>query len=172
MISYFDSFKILSENELNELENHLICRTLNKNDFLIKEGQICNEIVFIRSGVLRSFYINHDGNEITNCLTFENELMSAFSSFITQQATDQNIQAVVDTELLVLKKNDLELLYESNLAWQKMGKYLTELQYVEMEKRVVSFQKQTAKERYQMLFKHHPNYIKYIPLTYLASYWV
>jgi CRP-like cAMP-binding protein len=96
--------------------------------------------------------------------------MSAFSSFITQKPTEENIQAVVDSELLILKRSDMEMLYENSSAWQKVGRFLTEMQYVEMEQRTVSFQKHSAKQRYETLIEHHSHYIKFIPLQYLASY--
>ena len=152
MIQFFKSLQLLSDNDLQKMDGLPISKTLKKGMFLIQEGKICNEIAFIKSGILRSFYINNEGEEITNCITFENELMSAFSSFITQ------------------KRSDMELLYENSSAWQKVGRYLTEMQYVELEQRTVSFQKHSAKQRYETLIEHHSNYIKYIPLQYLASY--
>lgn len=84
MKELFRTLQIISEEELDRLDVVITTRTLIKGDFLIQEGKVCNEIVFIRLGALRSFYINNDGEELTNCITFERELMSAFSSFITQ----------------------------------------------------------------------------------------
>lgn len=170
MIEFFTSLQLLSETELQLLDGLSKMKLLRKGEFLIQEGKVCDEIVFIKSGILRSFYINNEGDEITNCITFENEFMSAFSSFITQQPTSENIQALSDTELLSLNRKELDLLYASSPVWQKVGRILTELQYVELEKRIVSFQKQTAKQRYEILLKNHSNYIKYIPLQYLASF--
>lgn len=170
MIKFFRSLQLLSDTELQLLDGLSIMKSLRKGEFLIQEGKVCDEIGFIKSGILRSFYINSEGDEITNCITFENEFMSAFSSFITQQPTDENIQALSDTELLSLNRNELDFLYANSPAWQKVGRILTELQYVELEKRMVSFQKQTAKQRYEILLKNHSNYIRYIPLQYLASF--
>lgn len=170
MIQFFKSLQLLSDNEIQKIEDLLISKNLKKGLFLIQEGNICNEIVFIKSGILRSFYITDKGDEITNCITFENELMSAYTSYITQKPTEENIQALVDTELLVLKRSDLEMLYNSSLAWLKVGRYLTEMQYVEMEQRIVSFQKHSAKQRYESLIEHHSHFVKLIPLKYLATY--
>jgi len=170
MIQFFKSLQILSDKDLQIMEGLPISKTLKKGTFLIQEGKICNEIAFIQSGILRSFYINNEGDEITTCITFENQLMSAFSSFITQKPTEENIQAIMDTELLILKRSDMDMLYEKSSAWQKVGKYLTEMQYVEMEQRIVSFQKHTAKQRYETLIEQHSNYLKYIPLQFLATY--
>ena len=170
MTPYFRKLQRLTESELVVLENLTTSRKLRKGDFLIQEGEICSEIVLIKSGILRSFYINNNGDEITYCIAFENQLMSAYSSFITQNGTEENIQAICDTDLIVLQKRNLELLYYQSVNWQKVSRLLTELQYIELEKRIVSFQKQTAKQRYQKLIEEHSNYIKFIPLQYLASY--
>jgi CRP-like cAMP-binding protein len=170
MMQFFKSLQLLSDNDLQKMDGLPITKNLKKGAFLIQEGKICNEIAFVKTGILRSFYVNNEGNEITNCITFENELMSAFSSFITQKPTEENIQAVVDSELLILKRSDMEMLYENSSAWQKVGRFLTEMQYVEMEQRTVSFQKHSAKQRYETLIEHHSHYIKFIPLQYLASY--
>lgn len=170
MIAFLKSLQILSESELEKLNGITENKFLKKNDFVIKEGAICNEIVLIKKGILRSFFTNSEGNEITKCIAFENELASAYSSFITQQPTFENIQAICDTELVTIKRKDLYNLYETSSEWQSVGRLLTELHYIESENRTVSFQKQTAKERYEALISNHSKYLKFIPLKYLSSY--
>jgi CRP-like cAMP-binding protein len=170
MKEFLRTLAILPEEELSEIDFFLQERTIIKNDFLICEGQISNEIVLIKSGILRSYYITNEGEEITNCITFENELMSAYSSFITQTPTDENIQALTDTQLQVINRVDLLNLYKRSISWQEVGRVLAEMQYVELEKRIVSFQKQNSKQRYEELLRNHPNYIQFIPVKDLASF--
>jgi CRP-like cAMP-binding protein len=170
MIEYFKRLNILSEPDLRKLSNYLIAKSIPKKGFLIKQGQICNEVSLIKSGILRSFYVNHEGEEITNCIAFEDELMAGYTSFITQEPTEENIQALTDTELITIAKSDLTKLFDSSIAWQKAGRILAEIQYIELEKRKDSFQKQSAAYRLDMLFRTHPKYIKLIPLNYLASF--
>ncbi|PXY47073.1 Crp/Fnr family transcriptional regulator [Flavobacterium hydrophilum] len=170
MIQFLRSLQIISESELEKLKDITKNKILQKNDYLIQEGNICNEIVLIKTGILRSFYRNSEGNEITKCIAFENELACAYSSFITQQPTFENIQAICNTEVIVLNRKDLYNLYENSQEWQKLGRLLTELEYIQLENRTVSFQKQTAQERYDTLINNHSKYLKYIPLKYLSSY--
>jgi CRP-like cAMP-binding protein len=170
MIEFLKSLQLLSDDELRHFERLIQLKELKKGDFLIQQGQICSEVVLIKSGVLRSFWINSEGDELTNCFAFEGDWMTAFSSFITQQPTDEYIQAMSKSELWVLKKTEMEILYEQKGVWQKIGRLLTEFQYIALEKRLVSFQKQSAKQRYEDLVEHYPNYISQIPLQYLASY--
>jgi CRP-like cAMP-binding protein len=141
MNEFLKSLQILSEEELNEIDVFLQERIIVKNDFLIREGQISSEIVFVKSGILRSYYTTIKGEEITNCITFGGELMSAYSSFITQTPTSEYIQAITDTRLEVINRTDLLSLYKKSIRWQEVGRVLSEMQYVELEKRIASFQK-------------------------------
>ncbi|ABG58398.1 Crp/Fnr family transcriptional regulator [Cytophaga hutchinsonii] len=170
MIEFLKSLQILSDNELQKINAVIKTKFLKKNGFLIKEGAVCDEIAWIKTGILRSYYSNVEGKETTKCIAFENELTAAYSSFITQEPTFENIHALCDSELLVLKRTDLYALYAGSAEWQNVGRILTELHYIDLEKRTVSFQKQTGKERYEALAAEHSKYIKFIPLKHLSSF--
>ena len=170
MKAIFQSIRSFSSEELNLLDHLITFRTLRKGDFLLTENQVCNEIVFIKKGILRSFFVNHKGDEITNCFAFENEFMASFASFITKEKAEENIQALTDTELQVLDRKALETLYESGSNWQETGRKLTETEFVNLNKRMISFQKLSAAQRYEELYKNHQKYLQLIPLQFLASY--
>ncbi|MBF0574679.1 Crp/Fnr family transcriptional regulator [Dysgonomonas sp. GY617] len=170
MKKHFASLNILSPEELDRIDPFLSQRKIKKGEFLIQSGNICKEIAFIRSGVLRSYFIDGEGEELINCITFEGELMSAFSSFITQVPTNENIQAILDTEIEVLQKTDLDYLYQTSAEWQEFGRILTEMQYLKLEERIISFQNDDATKRYMLLEKNNSEYVKHIPLHYIASY--
>src|SRR6187402_1960269 len=108
MKSIFQAIQDFSAEELSLLDDLITFRTLKKGELLLTEDQVCNEIVFIKKGILRSFFLNHNGDEITNCFAFENEFMASFASFITQELAQENIQALMDTELQVITRESLE----------------------------------------------------------------
>lgn len=170
MKAVFQSIQDFSPEELMLLDSLITFRTLKKGEFLLMENQVCNEIVFIEKGILRSFFVNHKGDEITNCFAFENEFMASFASFITEEKAEENIQALADTELQVLGRKALQRLYESGFNWQETGRKMTELEFVNLQKRMVSFQKLSATQRYEELYQNHQKYLQLIPLQYLASY--
>lgn len=170
MKSVFQSIKNLPQEILDQLDDLITVRKLKKGDFLLREDQVCSEIVLIKKGILRSFFFNHQGNEITNCFAFENEFMGSFSSFITQKVAEENIQALTDTEIEVISKDGIEKLYQSSIYWQEVGRKIAEMEYVTLQKRMISFQKLSGTQRYEELYQNHKNYIQLIPLQYLASY--
>ena len=164
------SYQLFSEAEIKSIVPYLRFRHLEKGDYLIKAGKICTELAFVQHGLLRSYYTKDDGEEITYCFTFENTLMTAYSSLITGLPSPENIQALMPTELWVLQKKDLEALAQQSINWVILQKRLAEQQYVELENRIFSYQKEKASKRYQDLLLAQPHYLQQIPLQYLASY--
>lgn len=65
--------------------------------------------------------------------------MASFASFITQEKAQENIQALAETELQILDRKGLEKLYQSGFNWQETGRKLTEIEFVNLHKRMVLF---------------------------------
>jgi CRP-like cAMP-binding protein len=168
--NYLKSYNILTDDEIEIFIQKTTKRNLNKQDFFIKEGETCKEVAFVLSGIFRSFYISDKVEEITYCITFPNNLMTAYSSFITGQSTVENIQAITNVELLIIPKSTIDDLVSENPNWIKFLKIVAEQQYIELEKRIFQLQKNNAFQRYSDLLKNQPEYIQNIPLQYLASY--
>ena len=168
--AFLASFHVLSPAEIEQFESLLIKRQLKKGSFFINEGKLSTEVAFINTGILRSFFTPESGEEITYCISFPNSLMAAYSAFITGLPTLENIQAIADSELLIIQKHDVDKLLETSPNWVRFFKIIAEQQYLELEKRLFLFQKEKAKKRYTDLLENQANYVLQIPLQYLASY--
>lgn len=143
---------------------------LNKEEYLLKVGEKCNQVAFIKSGMLRMCYPNDKGEETTCHFSFPGEFVTSFTSFATQNPSTESIQAIQPTELLLISKQDLEMLYQKIPATQELGKKCVENIIMLLEKRMAMFLNASANERYQFLLKHNPILIQTVPLQYLASY--
>lgn len=168
--NYLKSYNILTDDEIEIFMQKTSKRNLKKQDYFIKEGETCKEVAFVLNGIFRSFYISDKAEEITYCITFPNNLMTAYSSFITEQSTVENIQAITDVELLIIPKSTIDDLASKSPNWIKFLKIVAEQQYIELEKRIFQLQKNNAFQRYSDLLNNQPEYIQNIPLQYLASY--
>lgn len=168
--AYFENFKLFEDHEIEKFLPYFERRTLAKNAYFAQEGKPCLEVAFVSKGILRSYYSLPDGNMITFCFRFPQDLMASYSSFITGNPSLESIHALAPTELFVIKKEKIEELAATSTAWLKFLRIIAEQQYMELEMRVFQFQKESAAERYQYLLKNQPNYIQHIPLGYIASY--
>ena len=167
---YLETFGYLRADEIRSLLALVHYRKLKKGDFFIREGQVSREVGFVVSGLIRSYYTVSSGEEITYCFRFPNDMIAAYSSFITGNKTEENLQAISEVELLVIAKQELNKIANESLIWTRFLKEMAELQYIELEKRIFQLQKTTALQRYEDLLLHHPEYVQKIPLQYLASY--
>ncbi len=167
---FLRSFNLLTETEIEEFTQLLTYKIFKKGAYFIQEGETCKQVAFVLSGMLRSFYSSHKDEEITYCITFPNVLTTAYSSFLTALPTQENIQAITETELLIIQKEKFEMLVAQNHNWVYFLKTIAEQQYIELEKRIFQLQKNDAAKRYADLMKNQPAYIQNIPLQYIASY--
>ncbi|WP_165734139.1 Crp/Fnr family transcriptional regulator [Polaribacter sp. 20A6] len=170
MRNYLQTFNILTDNEIDLFESKVQNIKLKKGDFFIKENRISKEVAFVVSGLFRSFYYSSSEEEVTYCFTFSNSFVSAYSSFLSQTKTIENIQALTDIELLTISREDILMLEKSSTNWLKFFKLITEQEYIKMEKRVLLLQKESAEKKYTDLLINHPEYLQVIPLNFLASY--
>jgi len=140
MRNYLQKFNLLTENEIDLFESKVRKKRLKKGDFFIKENRISKEVAFVVSGLFRSFYYSSSEEEVTYCFTFSNSFVSAYSSFLSQTKTIENIQALTDIELLTISREEFLL------------------------------QKESAEKKYKDLLLNQPEYLQSIPLNFLSSY--
>ena len=150
--------------------NKITEKYVKKGEFYIKEGKVSKEIAFVVSGLFRSFYYSSTGEEVTYCFTFSNAFLSAYSSFLTQTETVENIQALSDVKLLCISRADILKLEESSTNWLRFSKFIAEQEYLKMEKRILILQKESAKARYEDLIQNRSDLLQLVPLAYLSSY--
>ncbi|NML70598.1 Crp/Fnr family transcriptional regulator [Chryseobacterium sp. RP-3-3] len=167
---FFRSFNVFSDNEIKDFLQLFEVRKVHKNDFFLHEGDRCREIAFIVSGIFRSYYISDEGKDMTYCFRFPNQLMASYSSFISDSPSRENMQAITDAHLMVLKKEVIDHIAKDDLNWTRFLKMIAEQEYLELEKRFFQLQRDSAGQRYEYLLGNQPDYIQKIPLQYLASY--
>ena len=94
----FKSLDVLSDEEIAEGLTYFKSKRFKKGELLIREGQVCNWMGFVNTGILRNYYLSSKAEEVTYCLTFPEKIVSALSSFISQTPTFENIDALTDGE--------------------------------------------------------------------------
>ena len=164
------SADILTDSEIANGLKYFEPKSFEKGDILIEAGKVCDWMAFVNSGILRNFYISTKDEEVTYCLTFPNKVISAFSSFMTQKVTFENIHALTNVELLIIRRNQYYELMDSSINWLKFSRFVAEQSYIEMENRLLTLQMETAKKRYEDLLEFNPDYLQKVPLKYLASF--
>jgi len=160
----------INEEDLDQILSCFQNIKVRKNEILLEEGKVSQYNYFVKKGCLRIFYINPEGKERTRYIAFENQFATALVSFITKEPAQETIQAVEDSELLMISHQDFRKLMEVVPAWKDFYNLYLEKAYVNNSKRLLSFSTLDAGERYQQLFQINPDIVKRLPNKIVASY--
>ena len=160
----------LTKDEKLSIEKYFKVKTLAKGELWIKEGQYCNQIAFIKKGILRIFYNDEEGNETSCFFMPENNFISSYTSFLTLTPTKENIEVIEDVELLVINREDLEKLSKEVPKVEIWRRIIAENLFILMERRISMLQSKTAQERYENMIKENGDILLKVPLQYTASF--
>jgi CRP/FNR family transcriptional regulator, anaerobic regulatory protein len=170
LISSIDPIVSLTDEELSACCNSFEVKILNKNEFFLKEGQVCNYIGFINRGVLIYFKSKDNGNELTTDFAIDGDWVTVNLSRLNNSPSLISIKAIETSELLVIKQSDLSDLYISIPKLERLGRILIEQAYLKNVRQSLDLQTLSAKERYESLLHKFPEIFQKVPLYHIANY--
>lgn len=159
----------LNAEEIDIIQRLFKLKTYKKGTFFLAEGETCKYVGFIKKGILR-YYINDDGEEKTYGFSQEAEFICNYESFVPQKPSRQIIQALEDSELLVISYRDLQQFYDKIHAGDRFGRLVIEQVFIQTLKDLNSFYTDTAPLRYENFIRQHPELQQRLSQYYIASY--
>ncbi|WP_310555381.1 Crp/Fnr family transcriptional regulator [Flavobacterium sp.] len=169
IINNIKSFVALSQEDEEAFIKILEIKKYAKKEFILQEGQVCDKIFFINSGISRVFF-NIDGEEKIVQFFFSDSWFTDYSSFLIGQPTNENLQAMEPCEVVHLKKNDLYKLYETNPVFERVGRVMAENAFMSLMQLNSMRTNLEPEDRYLNLLKQRPELVERIPQHYIASY--
>jgi len=160
----------LTEDELTTFCSAFEYKKLRKNDFFLREGQVCDFIGLLVSGVVIYFKTLENGDEVTIHFAFDGEWVNNNLSRLSNTPSAINIKAIEDTEILQIKQTDISDLYLQIPKIERLGRILTEGAFIKFVEQTIDFQTLTAKERYENLLKNYPEIFQKVQLYHIANY--
>lgn len=165
-----ESIISLKDSEWDIILNAMQIKTLSKNEYLLKEGQICDFIAYINSGLLIYLKVADDATEVTTDFAFEGDWVTDNYSRLNNSPSFLHIKAIEDTELLIVKHKDLTDIYKKVPKLERFGRILMEQAFVKITQHSIDLQVLPAKERYLKLLQSQPQAFQKIPLYHIAHY--
>jgi len=160
----------LTDDELSTFCNAFENKSIKKNEFILKEGQVCDFIGLLTSGVLIYIKTMENGDEVTIHFAFEGDWVNNNLSRLSNSPSKIQIKAIEDSEILIIKQADISDLYLQIPKIERLGRILTEQAFIKFVEQTIEFQTLTAKERYEELLKNHPSIFQKVQLYHIANY--
>lgn len=167
---YLDQFISFNEKEWTAFSSLFAEVSLPKGTFFAREGQCEKHIGFLLNGVVRAFYRNSEGHEYNKTFFTDLEFIGAYTSLITGNENQINIQALTDCRVLVADYTSIKALFPEYRQVETFARLMAESFYAYKEKREIEVVLLQADERYKLFKAEYPGLENLIPQYHIASY--
>ncbi len=144
-------------------------RTISKGQFLIREGEVENNLYLIRSGAVRVFYLT-EFEEMIVRFGYKDSITTSLSSFIKGSPSEFYIEAMRKTEVGVISRQTLMRLVNESSDNLRQYTALLETLITQQIEREIDLLITSPAERLKRVLTRSPNLFQEVPLKYIASY--
>jgi CRP-like cAMP-binding protein len=160
----------MDEEEKIFISSLFVRKQFKKNDYFLREGQVCREVGFIEKGLIRYYSIRDSGEELTFDFGKENDFTCNYESFLDHSPSLRSIQCLEDTIMLIISYENLQLIYEKVKEGQKFGRLICEQLYLHAIKKVNSLYSDQPEQRYLHFVDNYPDLQQRIPQYHISSF--
>jgi CRP-like cAMP-binding protein len=161
--------QIMSDHAIEKLASVLVHKEVEKNEFLLKEGDVNDSLYYVKSGLLRQFYYKN-GKELTEQFACEENIIINIDSFFHQRPTSATIEALEPVVLYGVPYKPLMCLIQECREISLMYCHIIESMLIGIQRKMNVYRLETANERYHRLLKERPEIVRRVPLVHIASY--
>lgn len=160
----------LTAAEFDRCAQFFVHRKVRKRQFLLQDGEVCRYLAFVNHGCLREYTIDQKGEEHLIQFAIEDWWVSDLHSFLCGAPSTHNIDALQESEVLLLEKPAREKLLAAVPAMERFFRLLLESNYIATHKRINDALSASAEERYLAFIATYPNLVEQVPQNQIASY--
>ena len=160
----------MSDEELQLFASKLTFKELRRKEIFLQSGKVQKAIGFIAKGLVRSFYIDNKGDEITVGFYKEGDYATHYPAFIARQTSRYTIQCLEPTTMVCLSYEDQQLMYRQSVSVERYGRLIAEEILKRQQARIESFIFETAEQRYLDFIEKHSGLFNRISLSQLSSF--
>ncbi len=160
----------ISEADKTILKQFVIVKKLRKRQYLLQEDDVCRHIAFVSKGMLRSYTTDEKGNERIVQFAPEGWFIADLYSMITGEPSTQNIDAIEDSELVLISTAAQEHLQKAIPEFIRFNYLQMRGAYIALQKRLADMFTLSAEEKYIKLLRAYPDIVQRVPQHMIASY--
>lgn len=169
-IDYVLQFGNLNKQQIDLITSKAKEIELRKDEFYWEAGKTVKQIGFLTDGVVRVFYYNHKGEEITRYFIDENHLILSGNSIDELYTPSEYLSAVTDCKLIVFSIPDWKEILQTVIGWDTILQKITAKHHSEKIARRSDLVSKNGTERYLDFIQKFPTLVNRVPLSFIASY--
>lgn len=160
----------LTEDMIDELYKLTSYRRFTKGEHFVRVGELPDSLAYNINGLFRLYYVDRNGNNFTKGFSVPGIFTVSYSAMVENRESFFSIEALRDSEALVVKYKDLMALADRDTRWYIFLFKLVEKVYIMKELREKSFLLDDATKRYNDFIQKYPDLVNEIKKYHIASY--
>jgi CRP-like cAMP-binding protein len=160
----------VTREEQEVIKTYITPKKLRKKQYLLQEGDPCKYIAFVEKGALRAYTVSEKGAEHIIQFALEGWVISDLYSFLTNEPATYDIDALEDSELLLISKEAHEDLLQKVPKYETYTRMQLTGAYIAMQRRLTSIISLSLEERYNSFTSLYPDITQRVPQHMIASY--
>lgn len=160
----------ISDEDFERCAAFFVPRRIRKHAFLLQEGEVCKNLAFVNSGCLREYSVDHKGEEHVIQFAIQDWWITDLNSFLSGGVSTQFIDAVEDSEVLLLEHDARDTMLEAVPCMERFFRLLIEKKYVTTRTRIKDSLSESAEERYLSFLEEYPSLTPHVSQRDIASY--
>jgi CRP-like cAMP-binding protein len=170
LIQFLQNSNFVSLKTAEDIAETFTERYLFRNEFLLTEGKICDEYLFLEKGFMRAFAHDTEGNDVTTNFYGDCQVVFEVSSFFNRTRSKENIQALQDCSGWCITYQQLNDLFHALPEFREFGRSILVKGFSALKTRMLAHITETAEQRYDTLLKTNPEIFQQAALKHIASY--
>ena len=170
LVTYFENFLPLDEEEKTYLGKVFRERKIRRRQYILQEGEVCRFNSFVVEGCFRMYYVDDNGKEHNLQFAVENWWIGDIGSFHSEEPSKLNIEAIENAVILQIRKEDQLKLFVDFPKFNRIFRVFTENALISFQRRVLQNISSTAEERYLDFIERYPNFFDRISNVQIASF--
>lgn len=167
---YIGQKATLTEADYAKIEAVCIFKKLRKKQYLLQEGDVWKYNAFITKGLVRFYSVDENGRENIVSFAKENWWTGDRASLLTGEPSKNNIDAIEDTELILITKSNFDRLCRDIPAFNDMVNAILNKSFITSQNRIHSAIAFTAEQKYLDFVQKYPDLSLRVPQAMIASY--
>ena len=160
----------ITDHEFNYFKSLFFPKKLRKRYYLLQQGDVCKYQAFVEKGLLRSYTIDKKDNEHVLQFASEGWWMADLSSYLNDEPSFLNMDAIEDAELLLIDKSSWETAMQKIPKLEHYFRIIIQNHLVATQKRLLQSFSESAEEKYLRFLRIFPDCEQRVPLHMIASY--
>lgn len=167
---YLNRYSFFAQGEIDLIYNSCFSKVYKKKEFLLKPQEVCTSKFFISKGLVRQYIPQENGHEKIQGFALEDWWITNLDSFIHKTPSVSAIQAIEETTLLQISKNDIEDLYIQLPKLERVFRIISEKMIIALQRRHDIYMNKNSSDRYATFINQIPYFAQRVPQYMIASY--